>query len=66
MNVIVLIILLTGLFVFAYTVFNEDIMAPGVIFPGIFLFSSLDLLSMLSVWKTDIHLNTVLDRKSVV
>ena len=60
MCVLILIILLSIELAFAYIIFKEDIMAPGVIFPGVFLFASLNLLSMLNVWKADIHFNTVL------
>lgn len=60
MNVVVLIIMLVIELFISYVIFNEDIISPAVIFPGVFLFAALDLLSMLTVWKTDIHFNTVL------
>lgn len=60
MNVIILIIILAVELLVAYVVFDEDIISPAVVFSGTFLFAAFDLLSMLKVWKIDIHFNTVL------
>ncbi len=39
---------------------NKDIFSPSVIFNAVFLFAVIDAITMINVWKTEIHVNTLL------